>query len=404
MFPTNAYSQEATVTLCHDDAGICSLEVDRNPLVEEYIVATPPAGCTDPLEACRALRENLEDWLAGRPMRIVQARLFGASRHEDRIRTEWASLTSRDPSWKGCTPLWVGQRHDPGVPLSGAYVVAVEGSEVALRRGPEGCGIATYASDGVRSIWVGGLVGPAAAPSAREAAEGMFRDARAALEFVGARMTDIARTWIYLGDILGWYGDFNAVRTGAYREAGIAAPGGPALPASTGIAGFPSGGAHVAMDLHALVSESGAVTVEPVCSSAQPEAASYGSRFSRATAISYAGAETLHISGTAAIGPDGESLCSDDLVGQIDRTLEAVTALLDERSMELSDFLPTTVFVKPGRSADTVRQVLRERLPHARAPLVFAADICRPELLFEVDGIAARALSNGGGDGDLGSD
>ena len=48
----------------------------------------------------------------------------------------------------------------------------------------------------------------------------MFEKMEALLKQADMEFTDIARTWIYLNDLLEWYDEFNVVRTQFFRERG----------------------------------------------------------------------------------------------------------------------------------------------------------------------------------------
>ena len=86
-------------------------------------------------------------------------------------------------------------------------------------------------------------------------AKRLIQRATEILESQGASYGDVARTWFYLSDILGWYPEFNRARTAIYRRFGILpGPGNGRLklPASTGIRGALPTGAAGALDLLAV--------------------------------------------------------------------------------------------------------------------------------------------------------
>jgi len=53
----------------------------------------------------------------------------------------------------------------------------------------------------------------------------MLEKGESALKTAGADFLSVPRTWMWLGDILKWYGDFNAVRNTFFTERGILGPG-----------------------------------------------------------------------------------------------------------------------------------------------------------------------------------
>jgi enamine deaminase RidA (YjgF/YER057c/UK114 family) len=214
-----------------------------------------------------------------------------------------------------------------------------------------------------------------------------------------ATYTDVARTWIYLADILDWYPEFNDVRNVKYGEWGLmpdpksAAAAEIRLPASTGIRGDNPTGAACTMDLLAI---SAPPHLRPkilqMTNHRQKDAFQYGRAFSRGACIQEVDQTSVHISGTAAIDERGQSLFADDMVAQTRRTLENIDALLDPVGINFGQIATATVFVKRRQDTELFRQVLAER-GHQDLPAVCViADVCRPELLFEMDAVLALPL------------
>jgi enamine deaminase RidA (YjgF/YER057c/UK114 family) len=225
-------------------------------------------------------------------------------------------------------------------------------------------------------------------------AERMLTRANEILSAEGATYRDVARTWIYLRNILAWYGPFNVVRNGQYARFGLlAAPtdSGRALPppASTGIEGdFPSGAACV-MDLLAVTGPPGRrPEITRLSNTKQKDAFSYGAAFSRGVCIREADVSLVQISGTAAIDEAGKSLYPDDVCAQIDRTLDNIEALMAQVKGKLSDMSSVTVFLKRSEDIPRYRQVAAQRGLADLPAVVVRADVCRAELLFELDAMA----------------
>jgi enamine deaminase RidA (YjgF/YER057c/UK114 family) len=229
------------------------------------------------------------------------------------------------------------------------------------------------------------------APDAPEQARRMFERASAALASRGYSFRQVARTWIYFSRLLEWYGEFNAVRNAHYAAAGLSTQvaGDPprAFPASTGIQAR-SAAEECLMDLLA-VDAGRAVEVRPVQQSGrQGRAIAYGSAFSRAMVLDWKEYRTVHISGTASIDPEGRSTHPGDAAAQFRDTLVSIAALLEPEGATLSDICQGTLFAKSPAVADTCREVAREL---ALPPIPFVeliADVCRPELLVEIEAIA----------------
>jgi 2-iminobutanoate/2-iminopropanoate deaminase len=122
--------------------------------------------------------------------------------------------------------------------------------------------------------------------------------------------------------------------------------------------------------------------------------------FSRAMKISIGNAEMLFISGTASIGPNRESLYSDDFEKQALHTYKNVEGILKSEGMSFSDVVKWTVFLKDMKYYDRFEMIratvfaeqgiTRERFPSSTA---IQATLCREELLIEMECIAVRSLA-----------
>ena len=94
------------------------------------------------------------------------------------------------------------------------------------------------------------------------------------------------------------------------------------------------------------------------------------------------------VSGTAAIDEKGVSLLRDDVRGQIHKTLDVVEALIGQEGASLADICDATVFLKCREDAETYWRVAEERGLSKMPAVCVAADVCRAELLFEMDAVA----------------
>jgi enamine deaminase RidA (YjgF/YER057c/UK114 family) len=105
-------------------------------------------------------------------------------------------------------------------------------------------------------------------------------------------------------------------------------------------------------------------------------------------AILHEGRRTIHVSGTASIESSGASSHLGDSVGQARQTLRSVEAVLAEWGAGWPHVVQATCFCKNPPAAEALSAALR-RLGDARPPAVFMrADVCRPELLVEIEAIA----------------
>ena len=119
----------------------------------------------------------------------------------------------------------------------------------------------------------------------------------------------------------------------------------------------------------------------------------YGVTFERATAVSYADRKHIFISGTASIDPAGEIVYPGDVMRQLERAMENISALLDAADAGLDDLAMILVYLRDPADGARIGEVLRERFQ--RLPMiVLHAPVCRPGWLVEVEGIALVPARN----------
>ena len=192
----------------------------------------------------------------------------------------------------------------------------------------------------------------------------------------------IARTWFFVDDILGWYGDFNAARSEIYTDRGIFDR---YVPASTGIGGSNAAGAAVVASAIAMEAKGENVTVAEIPSPLQCPAGDYGSSFSRAAEVGTPEVRTLFVSGTASIDAEGFTVHDDDVNAQIEQTFQVVGAILESRGMGFADVTRANAYFKsPADAGALVGHATRHGLPLSRV-VVSQDEICRGDLLFELE-------------------
>jgi enamine deaminase RidA (YjgF/YER057c/UK114 family) len=226
--------------------------------------------------------------------------------------------------------------------------------------------------------------------------ERLFDRIHGSLQALGATLEDVARTWFYLRDILAVYATFNRVRSARYTAAGLLGPraGTQLLPASTGIGGKDPRGAAVVADVLAVRGQTHA-PVRRLASHTQLEPMRYGSSFARGAMLSTPGVTVLHVSGTAAIGASGASLHAGNIEAQVEATLDHVASLLASAAgASLADVGAASAFVKRPEYAQVFEERLRARGLTSFPAVIMVADVCRDELLVELD---AEVLLRSGG-------
>ncbi len=226
----------------------------------------------------------------------------------------------------------------------------------------------------------------------RKQAETMFRKAEALLKSADASYRDVVRTWIYVENILDWYHEFNLARNTCYTDFGLLGSGELDdaeeifLPASTGITGKNPQGASTIMDMLAITQRSNTgIQIRPLSGIRQRSPYRYGSAFSRAMCVVEPEGKWIFLSGTASINEKDKSVYIGDISSQVKHTVEVVDSLIHSEGASFSDLCEATVFLK-RKSDFPLHQETAESLGLSDIPAVYlVADVCRDELLFELD-------------------
>lgn len=115
--------------------------------------------------------------------------------------------------------------------------------------------------------------------------------------------------------------------------------------------------------------------------------------FERATAVDYGDRRHIFVSGTASIDAEGQIVCADDIVGQTDRMLTNVEALLSSADAGWDDATHAVIYLRDMADYSVVSDIFSTRLP--RLPLVIVlAPVCRPGWLIEMECMAVKPISD----------
>lgn len=206
----------------------------------------------------------------------------------------------------------------------------------------------------------------------------------------------ICRLWHYIGHINGTtadgletYRDFCVGRALAFEEVSTAMP-----PASA------VGSAHEGIGLFLLATRSGGLTAieNPLQVPAYRYPRDHGPKppsFARAGYLRHASGGTLFLSGTASI-VGHETACPGDLDGQLATTFANVEAVVHERNLArhgvaagfgLADFDRVTAYVRHAADLAAVESACRAAFGAGTAVRLHRADLCRADLLVEVEGV-----------------
>jgi len=209
------------------------------------------------------------------------------------------------------------------------------------------------------------------------------------------------RFWNYLPRInadedgLERYRHFNVGRQVAFVEAGRGPDSAPPAACALGCSG-------TAMTVMVLAGREAPTAIEnPRQVSAYRYPPQYGPQpptFSRAALYRSEEFALLAVSGTASI-VGHETLHIGDVAAQVDESLRNVQAVVEAanraagRSLFTVDRLKLKAYVRNTADAETVRRQLQLRLPATSVPLV-RADICRADLLFEIEAAGSAMLES----------
>ncbi len=252
---------------------------------------------------------------------------------------------------------------------------------------------------------VEGIVANSFSVSMREQSREVCLKISELLNELGLSPSSIIRQWNYIGNIIEVrdgeqnYQVFNEARSELYATDQWSR----GYPAATGI-GTSCNGLVVSLIIY---SDVGSDICQSINNPQQISAHLYSQRclvggelankttpkFERAKTLIIGDKSICFISGTAAIC--GEySLCSDDVVEQTLQTIENIEVLISDENMAAHNsracsLEPFTfrVYVKYRKDFEAVRRVVEARWG-STAQLYLEADVCRDELLVEIEGVA----------------
>jgi enamine deaminase RidA (YjgF/YER057c/UK114 family) len=337
-----------------------------------------------PGESINAMAKRLAGELRSRNTTVVRQFVFGsATAYPAALKVLRKMLD--DPE---LPVTWVEGAACAGNAIAGLQIHAVAGARV--RTINDHAAVTRIWDDAVATHCAVNSVLPARTSAAQpDQTREVFDKLRTSLVAAGMTMKDLARTWFYLDDILSWYGDFNRVRNDVFARNELRPPG---LPASTGVGGRnPAGAALVAAAWAIRAHDPAAGVAQSVLSPEQCPPPAYGSAFSRAVEIRSAGFRQLLVSGTASIAHSGNTEHAGDARAQVERTMKIVEAILESRRMTFADATLATAFFKSPGDAPLLADWLARHGPPNLPVVCACCDICRDNLLFEIELNAVQA-------------
>ena len=287
---------------------------------------------------------------------------------------------------------------------------AIGGPDVQIERAGQHALAVSY--NGTRWIYCAGLQshGPNAAVYAQTT--GVLESMREALRQAGGGFEQVLRTWFYLGNIteseggIQRYKELNRARADFYRgiqfRCTASQPNIPqgVYPASTGIG---MRGTGLVAGCVALQTQRDDALLLPLENPQQTPAYAYHPRhspdspkFSRGVALVLADYITTWVSGTASV-VHSVSHHPGDIRKQTEQTIENIRKLLSAENFGfhgikhpgagLRDLAKVRVYLKRSEDFPACKGICEKHFPNVPA-LYAVADVCRPELLVEIEGVA----------------
>lgn len=386
-------------------ASFSLLELSGTRQVE--LVVTPSARGSfreEALEVLSALKAILAQ--AGQPLTVISQTVFlrDAARQRECEKLLAAHYGAESP-----VTSFVVQ-----APCSGAALAieasAVAGESVTIER--FGDHVLSVRYPGVRWIHCSGIRSPHNPTGAYAQTTQALEKMREALLLAGCNFEQVVRTWFYVGGITSGegqterYKEFNRARARFYQDlrfcCSVPLPIIPQgiYPASTGIG---MEGDEITVGCLALETEGSDTLVLPLENPQQTPAYAYhpkyspeSPKFSRAKSLVHGNHITTWISGTASV-VRSESRHLADIEKQTHQTLDNIEQLLAPENFAfhgirgggatLRDLAKARIYVKRAEDFAACRAICERRLGAVPA-LYVVADICRPELLVEMEGVA----------------
>ncbi|MEE2829890.1 MAG: hypothetical protein VX498_11935 [Myxococcota bacterium] len=343
-----------------------------------------PGRSADTSSELAAAWQELATTLAEEGYEVLLERIYVApDSFEDVLALRQSALSARGLEHLSEPTILVNRPCLP-VPCAAFQYLAwkpTEGGQVRSIPTSEGGPARLLESGGDRALFLGG--------DPREDLSGlapMFERTVAQLRAQGFSFRDVARTWLYVEDLLGTYDELNSVRNRVFSSEGLGEPGHfEQPPASTGIQGFHPEGRPCFMETLAVQSKAGGRPFKPIEPELQCEAWVYGSTFSRGMRVPMAGGELTTLSGTASIDASGATAHDGDSRAQILRTMSNIDNLLAACDKPPRPAGLWTIYFKTLETWEAWQELVNEG---AVAPVTGAyvfADICRDDLLFEAE-------------------
>ena len=209
-----------------------------------------------------------------------------------------------------------------------------------------------------------------------------FREIGAVLGGCNMKDAPIARTWLFMENILRDYDLLNKARKNFFEEQLCSVT--TFLPASTSIQGHVFGSRLLSVEFCAFSGE--ALSFCQQQSPLQDEPTNYGKLFSRAVVVRFPKNAVLFISGTASINKTGETVYVGDFDRQMAFILEVVSGILCQVNGSFANVAQAIIYLKRSEDFVYCRRLIDEAgFPWEKTLFQIDSPICRDELLCEME-------------------
>jgi hypothetical protein len=251
-----------------------------------------------------------------------------------------------------------------------------------------------------KALFIGGMRSGYSHGNVAEHAGHIFSSLKNLLYYERIQVGNILRQWNYIGQIINHnnyfknYSAFNDARSDFYKYASWYY----GYPAATAVGCISH---QVKIDMEAIQTFSRRLKIIPVNNNLQVPAHEYSGqivqnantpKFERGKIVLFDGKGYMYISGTASIRGE-KSIDSKNIIGQTLTTLENIENLLSRESLSEAGvqcnctLSSMRVYIKDEKDYESARGIIEEKYPHVPA-IYLQADVCRNELLIEIEGFA----------------
>ena len=347
--------------------------IDQHGIKHTYITIHP-----DKKEPLSSLIDRLNYTLHKQKAAVVKFDIFGSLKEFDIFMDSLKNIHGQI-DW----PItWVEGNPCFDSKFSGLQIYAVSGTPVKSLFVDSKPIARSFEDNFARYCFLGNILPNIFSVPQEEQAYSVLENMEKALKQEGIDISNVVRTWFYNNNILDWYDDFNIARNRFFKERGIFDK---LLPASTGAGGKNISGSALIASAIAVKAKKDGIVIQEVPSPQQCPAKEYGSSFSRAIGISTPGYRTVFISGTASIEANGKTLYAGNIDKQIEFTMKAIDSILLSRQMSHSDIMRSIAYFKHPKEALAFEKYFKKFDKPAIPALITQSDICRNDLLFEIE-------------------